>query len=49
MTKQDEIVIKVKEYIDRLYEDGRTTLLGDEEMISIIESVSPSMKMEGTV
>ena len=49
VTKQDEIVIKVKEYIDRLYEDGRTTLLGDEEMISIIESVSPSMKMEDTV
>ena len=44
VTKQDEIVVKVKEHIDRLYEDGRTTLLGDDELISIIESVSPSMK-----
>ena len=41
VTKQDEIVIKAKEFIDRLYEDGRTTLLGDEEMLSIIEKVSP--------
>ena len=44
VSKQDEIVVKVKEQIDRLYEDGRTTLLGDDELISIIESVSPSMK-----
>ena len=40
VSKQDEIVIKVKEHIDSLYEDGRTTLLGDEELISIIESIS---------
>ena len=40
VTKQDDIVIKVKEHIDNLYEDGRTTLLGDDELISIIESVS---------
>jgi isopropylmalate/homocitrate/citramalate synthase len=43
VTKQDEIVVKVKEHIDKLYEDGRTTLLGDDEMIAIIESISPSM------
>lgn len=41
VNKQDDIVIKVKEIIDRLYEDGRTTLLGDEEMVSIINSVAP--------
>ena len=40
VSKQDEIVIKVKEYIDTLYEDGRTTLLGDDELTSIIESIS---------
>ena len=40
VNKQDEIVIKVKEYIDTLYEDGRTTLLGDDELTSIIESIS---------
>ena len=43
VTKHDEIVVKVKEHIDKLYEDGRTTLLGDEEMMSIIDSVSPSL------
>ena len=40
VNKQDDIVIKVKEYIDTLYEDGRTTLLGDDELTSIIESIS---------
>ena len=29
--------------VDKLYEDGRTTLLGDDEMIAIIESVCPSL------
>ena len=43
VTKQDEIVIKVKEHVDRLYDDGRTTLLGEEEMIAIIDSISPSL------
>ncbi len=41
VTKQDELVIRVKEQIDRLYADGRTTLMGDEELFSIIEAVSP--------
>ena len=35
-TKQDPIVVKVKEEIDRLYTDGRTTLMGDEELDQII-------------
>jgi isopropylmalate/homocitrate/citramalate synthase len=35
-TKQDPIVVKVKEEIDRLYADGRTTLMGDEELDQII-------------
>lgn len=46
VTKQDEIVVRTKEAIDRLYADGRTTLMGDEELFSIIESVSP--KADGT-
>jgi isopropylmalate/homocitrate/citramalate synthase len=41
VTKQDDIVIKVKERIDALYSDGRTTLIGDDELTAIIESVSP--------
>ena len=35
-TKQDPIVVKAKEEIDRLYADGRTTLMGDEELDQII-------------
>lgn len=41
VTKNDEIVIRVKEEIDRLYSDGRTTLMGEEELMAIIESVAP--------
>ncbi len=42
VTKNDEIVVRVKAEIDRLYADGRTTLMGEEELVAIIESVSPS-------
>jgi isopropylmalate/homocitrate/citramalate synthase len=38
VTKQDEIVIKIKEAIDKEYADGRTTLMGDEELETIVES-----------
>ena len=46
VTKNDEVVIKVKEEIDRLYADGRTTLMGDEELTAIIERISPDTKGE---
>ena len=38
--KHDDIVIRIKAEVDKLYADGRTTLLGDEEMISIIRSIT---------
>jgi isopropylmalate/homocitrate/citramalate synthase len=38
VTKQDEIVIKIKEAIDKEYADGRTTLMGDDELETIVES-----------
>ncbi len=38
VTKQTPLVIKVKEEIDRLYEDGRTTLMGNDELMQIIQS-----------
>ena len=44
VTKRDELVIKVKDAVDLLYADGRTTLLADDELISIIESVKKSIK-----
>ena len=42
VTKQDDIVIKAKEIIDGLYADGRTTLLGDDEMAEILNSINES-------
>ncbi|MBQ9084632.1 MAG: 2-isopropylmalate synthase [Clostridia bacterium] len=39
--KRDPIVIRTKEAIDQLYADGRTTLMGDEELYAIIDSVAP--------
>ena len=40
ITKADPIVIKVKEAIDKLYADGRTTLMGDDELFGIINTLS---------
>ena len=38
VTKKDDIVMKTKEAIDKEYEDGRTTLLADEELFKIVDS-----------
>ena len=46
VTKQDPLVVKIKEEIDRLYADGRTTLMGDEELEQIINFYYPRMKAE---
>ena len=40
VTKSDDIVIKVKAEIDKLYSDGRTTLMGDDELFEIINRIS---------
>jgi isopropylmalate/homocitrate/citramalate synthase len=45
-TKQDPIVVKIKEEIDKLYADGRTTLMGDDELIQIINFYLPRVKAE---
>ena len=47
VTKQDGIVIRAKEAIDRLYADGRLTLLSDEELYAIIDSVAPGAGGDG--
>ncbi len=41
VTKHDDVVINTKAEIDAAYADGRTTLMGDEELFSIIERVAP--------
>ena len=37
VTKQSPIVVRVKTEIDGLYEDGRTTLMGNDELMEIIK------------
>ena len=44
VTKQSPLVVKVKEEIDSLYEDGRTTLMGNDELIEIINRNSSELK-----
>ena len=46
VTKSSPIVIKVKEVIDTLYADGRTTLMGDDELMQIINFYYPRLKEE---
>ena len=36
LTKKDPLVIRVKELIDAMYADGRTTLMGEEEILAVI-------------
>ena len=41
--KHDPIVVAVKERVDREYEDGRTTYMGDDELDQIIMALDPEM------
>ena len=41
--KKDELVIKMKESIDREYETGRTTMMSDEELVNMIERFDPDL------
>ena len=40
LSKKDEVVVKMKEEIDKLYVDGRTTVMGDEELEKLYESLT---------
>ena len=44
VTKQDPLVVKIKEAVDKLYADGRTTLMGDDELEQIINFYFPRLK-----
>ena len=46
ITKSDAIVIEMKNAIDKEYADGRTTLMGDEELAGILKSISPKFSEE---
>ncbi len=43
LTKQSPLVVKVKEEIDALYEDGRTTLMGNEELMGIVNRIKENL------
>jgi len=40
LTKQDWLVIEMKKRIDELYADGRTTVMGDDELLSLVKELS---------
>ena len=40
VTKQDDVVVKMKEAIDNLYADGRTTVMGEEELEALYNTFS---------
>ena len=44
LTKQAPLVVKVKEKIDALYEDGRTTLMGNDELMEIVKRCGSELK-----
>ena len=46
VSKKDDVVVMVKEEIDKLYADGRTTLMGDEELFTIIEACSADLNIK---
>lgn len=39
--KNDEIVVKMKETVDKIYDDGRNTTMSNEELQSILHEISP--------
>ena len=43
VTKKDELVIRLKSEIDELYADGRTTLMGDEELYGLIDKTAKEL------
>ncbi len=43
VTKQSEVVIKLKAAVDALYEAGRNTLMGAEELEQMLEEIAPGV------
>ena len=46
VTKKDPLVVMVKDEIDALYADGRTTLMGDDELKSIINACAKKLGLD---
>ena len=43
--KNDLLVVNLKELVDKQYEEGRVTVLTDEELISLIKDVCEQYKL----
>ena len=37
VTKKDELVVKIKEWVDKEYESGRQTVISDDEMLALVQ------------
>ena len=46
LTKQDALVLRMKEQIDSQYTDGRTTVMSEEELLEIIDTLAPGRFQE---
>ena len=44
--KKSTLVEKVKEWVDKQYEDGRVTVLTEEELVEVIEEVKKELGVE---
>lgn len=42
--KTDEVVVKIKEVVDRIYDSGRNTTMSNEELLSILHEVAPEIR-----
>lgn len=44
VSKNDPLVQKIKEWVDKVYSSGRTTSISDEELVSVIAEFDPNFK-----
>lgn len=47
--KKDEVVLKLKEYVDEQYAQGRNTVMGDDELDGFLAMISPKRHKEFVV
>ena len=45
MDKNSELVLAIKAWVDKEYEDGRVTVLTDEELVEKIDSVCKTLNI----
>ena len=39
--KKDELIVKMKEMVDKMYADGRTTMMSDGELKTMVKAIDP--------